>query len=93
MPKRIIAFLLIIGSLVVGLQVYLYTPIDPGLSAGINCFEMEGYSELEALEAIHKKGVIASTSPSRISYARLTPCIINTEEEVKVCLEVMQGFG
>jgi len=74
-------------------HVKLHTPVDPDLSAGINCFEIEGYSELEALEAFHKKGIIASTSPYRISYARLTPCIINTEQEVETCLEVMQGFG
>ena len=74
-------------------HVKLHTPIDPALSAGINCFEVEGYSEIETVEYLHGKHIIASSSPYRISYARLTPCIINTEEEVELCLKELQGMA
>lgn len=74
-------------------HIKLHTPLDPALSAGINCFEVEGYSELESVEYLHKKHIIASSSPYRISYARLTPCIINTEAEVDKCLQVLEGMA
>jgi len=74
-------------------HVTLYTPRDPHLSAGINCFMVDGYTETEAVEHFHKKGIIASSSPYRVSYARLTPCIINTEEEVTKSLEVLEKMA
>ena len=74
-------------------HVKLHTPVSPKLSAGINCFEVDGHSEKETLEHFHKKHIIGSTSPYAKSYFRLTPCIINTEEEVEQCLKVFEGMA
>ena len=74
-------------------HIKLHTPLDPALSAGINCIEIDGMDAMETVAAFHEKGIISSSSPYRISYARLTPCIINTEDEVLKCLEVMEGMG
>lgn len=74
-------------------HVALHTPRDPHLSAGINCFMVDGYSETEAVEYFHKKGIVASSSPYKVSYTRLTPCIINTKEEVEKSLEVLAGMA
>ena len=74
-------------------HVKLHTPVTPELSAGINCFEVKGHSEIETVEHLHDKGIIASSSPYAVSYARLTPCIINTEEEVHQCLKVLEEMG
>ncbi len=70
----------------------LYTPMSPQLSAGINCFEMPGVSAAEMVEKLHGEKIIASSSPYRISYARLTPSIINTEEEVDYCIKALKSI-
>ena len=70
----------------------LVTPVDYTLSAGINCFEVEGFGPDELVQRLHEKGIIASSSPYKVSYARLTPCIINTEEEIEQCVRVLENI-
>lgn len=71
-------------------HVTLHTPISSELSAGINCFEVEGLGPAEIVNKLYEQRIVASTSPYRESYARLTPCIINTEEEVMTCIKAVQ---
>src|SRR5690606_24765991 len=73
-------------------HVTLHTPLDPKLSSGINCFEVAGYTPDQVVEKFMEKGIIASTSPYRESFVRLTPCMINTEDEVKTCLDLVAGL-
>lgn len=73
-------------------HVTLHTPLDPKLSSGINCFEVAGFSPDEVVKKFMEKRIIASTSPYRESFVRLTPCIINTEDEVKTCLDLVAGL-
>ena len=75
-------------------HVRLVTPNNEDLSAGINCFEVQGMKPEEVVKKFFTKNIIASASPYKISYARLTPSIVNTEEEVATCLkelELMKG--
>lgn len=71
----------------------LLTPVDPELSAGINCFIVGNLDANETVKRFHDAGVIASSSPYRISYARLTPCVINTEAEVDTSLEILEKIA
>ncbi|MBV6640039.1 MAG: aminotransferase class V-fold PLP-dependent enzyme [Cyclobacteriaceae bacterium] len=71
----------------------LLTPINPELSAGINCFMVRDLEVAEIVKRFHEAGVIASSSPYRISYARLTPCVINTEAEVDTTLEKLERIA
>lgn len=73
-------------------HVTLHTPVSEELSAGINCFEVNGLTPSEVVEKLHQKHIIASTSPYRTSYARLTPCIINTVEEVEICIKAIENI-
>ena len=73
-------------------HVKLHTPVDPALSAGINCFEIDGLSPDDFVTRMAEHSVIASSSPYRTSYARLTPSIVNTEEEVQKCIEVIENL-
>lgn len=73
-------------------HVTLHTPVSPELSAGINCFEVDGLGPGEIVNKLHEKHIVASTSPYRVSYARLTPCIVNTEEEVMSCIKAVRGL-
>ncbi|WP_186756449.1 aminotransferase class V-fold PLP-dependent enzyme [Echinicola salinicaeni] len=67
----------------------LISPIDPKLSAGINCFQVNGLGPEETVVEFHKHGIIASNSPYPVSYARLTPFVGNTIEEVDKSIAVL----
>ncbi|AFD06724.1 aminotransferase class V-fold PLP-dependent enzyme [Solitalea canadensis] len=71
-------------------HIKLYTPVSSELSCGINCFDVDGLKPDEVVKRLHSKNIIATSSPYRISYARLTPSIINTEEEVKRCISELE---
>lgn len=73
-------------------HVKLHTPVSPELSSGINCFEVDGMTPYEVVARLHDQNIIASTSPYRESYARLTPCIINSEDEVETCLRAVEDL-
>lgn len=73
-------------------HVTLHTPLSSELSSGINCFEVEGMTPVVVVERLYRKNIVASTSPYRVSYARLTPCIINTEDEVDACIEAVENM-
>ena len=68
------------------------TPKDVTLSAGINCFEVDGMKPEDAVKKLLAKNIIASSSPYKVSYVRLTPSIINSEEEVDICLKELENI-
>ncbi|HSB62394.1 MAG TPA: aminotransferase class V-fold PLP-dependent enzyme [Vicinamibacteria bacterium] len=63
-------------------HVRLRTPRDPELSAGITAFEVEGLSPHEVVKKLRTHRVIASVSPYRPTYARLSFGIANSEADV-----------
>ena len=67
-------------------QVQLYTPRDENLSAGMACFDVKGMKQAEVVSRLLEQKIIASTTPYRISYARLSCGIVNTPEEVEKTL-------
>jgi isopenicillin-N epimerase len=67
-------------------KVKLYTPRGNKLSAGMICFDIEGMKPPEVVEKLKAKRIIASTSPYRISYARIAPSLLNTPEEIDTTL-------
>jgi selenocysteine lyase/cysteine desulfurase len=71
-------------------DVKLITPIDTSLSAGINCIEIGNLTSDELVEKLLQKNIVSSSGPYRKSYARLTPCILNTEDEVISTLDALK---
>ncbi len=67
-------------------HIKMITPENEEVSAGINCFEVAGIKPDDAVKKLLGKSIIASASPYKTSYVRLTPSIINTEEEVDICV-------
>jgi selenocysteine lyase/cysteine desulfurase len=63
-------------------KVKLHTPKSAALSAGLVCFEVEGLTPEEVVKRLHARKIIASDTPYAPSYARLTPGLLNTPEEV-----------
>jgi len=71
----------------------LHTPLDPALSAGINCFEINGVAPDDWLKRLTAAGIVASTTPYKTVYCRVTPCIVNNEEEVNTVVKVIEGMS
>jgi len=73
-------------------HIRLRTPMSSSLSSGINCFEVTGMKPKEVITKLHKLNIIGSTTPYKTVYARLTPCILNTEEEVRQCIKALENL-
>ncbi len=71
-------------------HIKLHTPLSSQLSSGINCFEVDGLSPEEVVKRMSAKNIIASVTPYATMYARLTPSIVNTEDEVLQCINVLE---
>ncbi len=74
-------------------KVKVLTPRDPALSAGITCFELEGQTASQTVHALHARKVVASTSPYKISKARLAPSLVNDEREVESALRAVREIA
>ena len=65
-------------------KVVLHTPMATELSAGINCFEVEGMKPDEVVKRLHEQKIIASVTPPFYTptYARLAPSLLTLEADV-----------
>ena len=73
--------------------VKVLTPMDPALSAGLIAFEVEGQRAGESVHKLHERKVVASTSPYKISKARLAPSLVNDEREVEAALRAVREIA
>ena len=73
--------------------VKLHTPLDPALSAGICCFELQGLSPDAVVQALLSRRIIASTSPYKVSYARLSASVFNTPKEVDTAVAAVRTLA
>jgi len=74
-------------------HVQLYTPRDEGLSAGMACFDVKGMKQNEVVSRLLEQKIIASTTPYRISYARLACGVVNTPDEVEKTLTAIRRLA
>lgn len=74
-------------------HVTLHTPRADDLSAGIVCFEIGGMSPEEVVNRLGDRNIVATTTPYRKTYPRLTPCIYNTPEEVDQALRAIRALA
>lgn len=74
-------------------HVKLHTPKSAALSSGIICFEVEGRTPREVVEHLRSRGIIASTTPYRESYARIAPSLLNNEEEIERTMEALRALA
>lgn len=71
-------------------KVKVLTPRDPALSAGIICFQVEGQTPAETVQRLMGRKVIASTSPYKVTYARLAPSLVNDEHQVESAVRAVR---
>jgi len=74
-------------------KVKVLTPMDPNLSAGLIAFEVEGQSAEDTAHKLYAHKVVASTSPYKISKARLAPSLVNDEREVEAALQAVRAIA
>jgi selenocysteine lyase/cysteine desulfurase len=74
-------------------RVKVLTPMSPALSAGLVAFEVEGQTASETAHKLHARKVVASTSPYKISKARLAPSLVNDEREVEAALRAVREIA
>jgi selenocysteine lyase/cysteine desulfurase len=74
-------------------KVKVLTPMDPALSAGLIAFEVDGQSAGETAHKLHARKIVASTSPYKISKARLAPSLVNDEREVEAALRAVREIA
>lgn len=73
--------------------VTLHTPRDPALSAGLAAFEVAGVSPDDVVKRLLERKIIASTSPYKVSYARLAPSLVNDPAEVDEALRAVRAIA
>jgi selenocysteine lyase/cysteine desulfurase len=73
-------------------QVHVHTPMAADVSAGIVAFEVAGLKPEQVVAKLLEKNVVASTSPYRVTYARLSAGLINDEQEVDTALRAVRGL-
>jgi selenocysteine lyase/cysteine desulfurase len=74
-------------------QVRVHTPMDADVSAGIVCFEVSGMKPEHVVEKLLEKHIVASASPYRVSYVRLSAGLMNDEQEVDAALRAVRGLA
>jgi selenocysteine lyase/cysteine desulfurase len=74
-------------------HVQLATPMAPDLSAGIVCFDVDGMSAEAVVNALGKKGIVASRTPYRRQYARLCPGLLTPGDDVARTLAAVRALA
>jgi len=73
-------------------HIKLYTPMSDELSAGIVCFDVQGMSSDNVVTALRKKNIIASVTPYKTLYARLSPGLLVSPAEVDAALAALHDL-
>jgi isopenicillin-N epimerase len=73
-------------------HVTLHTPRARDLSAGIVCFEIEGWKPSQAVDHLRERRIIASVTPYATPYVRLAPGLLNSPEEVARTLRELNAM-
>jgi isopenicillin-N epimerase len=74
-------------------HVQVYTPRTEGLYAGIVSFDVKGMKADDVVAKLLEKKIIASTSPVRVSCARLSCGIMNTPAEVEKAAKAIRALA
>ena len=72
--------------------VTLHTPRDPALSGGISCFEVRGLAPGQVVARLAEKKIRTTTSPYKVTYARVSAGIMNKPEEIDLVLREIRAL-
>lgn len=71
----------------------LHTPMDASLSSGIVCFELPDRKPDAIIQELASRRIIATTTPYAVSYARVTPGLLNDEAEVDATIKAISALA
>jgi selenocysteine lyase/cysteine desulfurase len=74
-------------------RITIHTPMSGELSAGLVAFEVAGMKPDAVVKRLLERRIIASTSPYAITYARLAPSLVNTEDEVDRAAQAVHAIA
>jgi selenocysteine lyase/cysteine desulfurase len=76
-------------------RVKLATPMADEVSAGINCFTVDGQTPAQTVNRLRAKGVVASVTPPFYSppYARLSAGLVTVESDVERALGAVRAVA
>src|SRR5262249_25897333 len=74
-------------------NIQLYTPREDNLSAGMVCFDVKGMPPEKVVKRLLAQRIVASTTPYRISYARLSCGVMNTSQEIDTALRAIHNLA
>jgi isopenicillin-N epimerase len=74
-------------------HVTLHTPMSERLSSGLTCFEVAGMKPDAVIHALLENKIIGSVTFYRTPYARLTPGLLNTPEQVDMTLGAVRALA
>ena len=72
--------------------VVIHTPRDPGMSAGMVCFDVPGQSGDQVVARLSQKRIQITTAAYRIPYARIGTAILNTPAEIDRTLKEIRAL-
>jgi isopenicillin-N epimerase len=74
-------------------HVKLHTPRSRDLSAGIVCFEVNGWKPEKVVEHLRQRRIMASVAPYATQYVRLAPSLLTSPEEVEKTLQEIRSLS
>jgi selenocysteine lyase/cysteine desulfurase len=76
-------------------KVKLTTPMADELSAGIICFDVDGRTPQQVVDALEQRGVIASVTPSFYTpaHARVAPSLLTDERDLEATLREIRAIA
>ena len=74
-------------------HVRVHTPMDPTLSSGIVCFDVDGMKADAVVAALAERAVIASRTPYRTQHARLCPGLLTPGDDVDRTLAAVRAIA
>jgi isopenicillin-N epimerase len=72
--------------------VRLYTPMSETLSSSIVCFDVGTLPPQTVVDRLFEKGIVASRTPYKASYARLCPGLLTLEEDIESTLRAVAAL-
>jgi len=73
--------------------VQLYTPMSEELSSGIVCFDVGNLPAQAVVDKLFDKGIVASRTPYKASFARLCPSLLTLESDVEATLRTVTALA
>ncbi len=74
-------------------HIRLYTPVDESLSSGIVCFDVNRLHATQVVARLDQQSIIATITPYATLYARLSPSLLTSPEDVESTIQAVASLA